>query len=256
MHFDKGRIFLDTYDMDIISKCPWSLNKIHKIKTRKDCLRCNVFSEIAKYVLLRSFRGTNLPSTRTLANKYDTILLEEGIDKDDRKFMARRDAGILADLLDLGSKFKNKVDIVNPEIRINLGRFCILDNIDAILFMDNKYYITKFVCDDHYGFEKEQICYQTIAGSYWLRENYDNVHTNGAYFIQLERTLPPSISLMDVTVKTEDLHSSLVAVTKELDELTTIKTEAEFNEHAPNILANLPKKFGIHCRTCMECFNL
>lgn len=254
MYYEKGLIVLTTFDLDLASKCPFSITLSEEIKACKDCVRCNAFSEIARYCFSRSFRGTNLPSEKRLKDKYDHILLGEGISEEERGTIIRKDSGILADILYLSKQHKQEIDMVEPEIILNFGRFSVRDKLDAILCIGGRYYITKVMCDDHPTDDRDLLRYETIVGSLWIRETYAKVNDNGVCFIQLSRVDPPIMRNADMTPSTEKLRLSVQSILDYLDPNSIIKNESDFNHYKNKELTALPIRFGNQCWTCQACF--
>lgn len=255
MRLEKGLIVLDTFELGLVSKCPYSLKFTDVIRAKKRCARCQYLSDIARYVLSRSFRGTNSPSIKTLTNRYNNILLEEGHSEDERKLIVRKDIGILSDLLDFASKFNDKIDVINPEIKLHFGRFLIQDNLDAVFCIDGQYYLVQFFCDDHDISKHKVICYETIAGSLWLRTTY-GVNDNAVLFIQLCRSDPPLFQMTQMTASTQRLHQSVDRILDYLEPQQKLKNEKDLTLYKKELFKQLPIRFGGHCWDCMACFKL
>lgn len=253
MKFDKGQIVLSISDLEMVASCMYTLNIHDAVAAKRNCLRCNSFREMGKYIFLRSFRGTNIPSTKTLINKYDTILLDSNINNEERKVMVRKDVGILNDIVDFATSFKNKIDLVNQNITLNFKEFKIQDNIDTILCINGEYYITRLYCEDHNDIT-DVPSYNTFVGSYWLRNNYHDVSENGIYHIILHRGDTPTVRTKEITIPTEDIKSGIEAILDKIRPEKRIKTEAAFALYKKDIFKNAPKTPSKLCYFCMECF--
>lgn len=254
MHYEKGLIILNTFDLDLASKCPFSVTLSEAIRARKDCVRCSAFSQIAQYCLQRSFKDTNLPSTKRLKDIYINILSNEGVGDEELGTMSRKDSGILEDLLHFSKVHKEHIDLVAPEINLNFGRFSVRDRLDAILCIHGQYFITKFMCDDHPTDDRDLLRYETIAGSLWIRENYAEIDNNGVCFVQLSRTAEPIMRQVDMTPDTEKLRNSVQSVIDYLEPNEPVKSENAFNIYKQDQLTQLPIRFGHHCWNCQHCF--
>jgi hypothetical protein len=168
--------------------------------------------------------------------------------------MVRKDSGILADILHLSKQHKKDIDLVEPEINLNFGRFSIRDKLDAILCIGGRYFVTKVMCDDHPTDDRELLKYETIVGSLWIRETYSEVNENGVCFIQLSRTDPPIMRTADMTPTTDKLRGSVQSILDYLEPKKHIKNETDFNSYKQNQLKQLPIRFSTQCWVCQECF--
>ena len=254
MYHEKGRIILSTGDLDLVSKCPYSITMARAINSARHCVRCNAFSEIARYCFSRAFRETNAASDKRLKEKYNDILLGEGVGKEAREAMIRQDSGILIDLLYLSREYKNNIDQVEPEITINLGSFSIRDSLDAILCIKERYFIATFMCDDHPVDDRDMLGYQVIAGSLWIRENY-SVEDNGVCLVRLRRAATPIMRYVDILPSTENLKSSIEDSIKCLEFTSQIKNEHEFQEYKIKLKQLSVRPGNINCLShCSHCY--
>lgn len=244
MNFDKGLLVLDFLDLELASKCPGSLLRADLAKSSDWCTRCLAFAQIAKYCFNRAFRKTNLPSIKTLSSQYCDILLDlNRTDLNNREFL-RQDLGILGDILELSKKYQEKIDFVNPEVNLNFGQFVIRDNLDLILFDNNEYSIVKFLCGEETAMGYNYLSYEMIAGSLWLRKNY-NVDINSITVVEFNKNAEPIIYPIDIKyLSTNYLQSSIQSIIQSLN-ISDIKE---------NKLRTLPVRFGTHCQACMHCF--
>jgi len=255
MHYDrKGLIILSTFDLDLAAKCPFSMTLSDLVYARKECVRCNAFSKIARYCLKRTFKGTNVAGDKTLKKLYKNILLDAGVSEERSDAMIRKDSGILADLSYFSLQYKDSIDQVEPEICVNFGSFSIRDTLDAILCLNGEYYITKFMCDDHKTDDRELLRYEAIAGSLWIRETYEGIDYNGVCFVQLNRTHDTIMRQIDMTPPTKQLRGSIKSIIDYLEPTKPIKSLSGFNIYKQQELSKLPIRFGHHCYDCQACF--
>ena len=259
MHYEKGLIVLTANDLDLVSQCPFSVILTDRFKDNDECVRCNAFSKLAHYCFKRSSKNTNTISDKHLKEKYDRILYKEGIDLARRRAMIRSDGPVLADILNLSSEYKPNIDNVNPSITVNFGRFTIQDKLDAILCMDSKFYILKFMCSEHPPDGPLSLSYKMLAGSLWIRNEYD-VSVNGMCFIQFSEHAP-LIKFIDVTLTTEQIKQSVQSIIDILQPEKEIKHKKEFTlkdfeSYKVQQLTKLARRFGQHCWNCQEptCF--
>ena len=256
MHYEtsgiyKGLIILDISDLNLISQCPFSVTLANRFRNVGDCLRCNAFSEIARYCFKRCSKETNSISDKRLKERYERILCRESIGDELRGTMIRADSIHLSDIINLSKEYQNSIDNVEQEIVLNFGRFVIKDRLDAILCIQGQYYITKFMCDEHVANSTLPLSYHTIACSLWLRENYD-INTSGVCFIQLRSRREPVMNYIDISLTTEQLRQSISSVITHLEPESPIKNKLDYKIYIQKQLARLHRSFGSHCWDCQE----
>lgn len=252
---NKKLIVLDTFDLDLVSKCPKSIVYDDVIREHKSCIRCKAFSQLARYCLRRAFRSEKNATEQTLKKKYNSILLTEGINAEEVGRMSRKDSGILADIIEFSKQHKHHIDRVGVEIAANFGRFSVRDELDAILCIQGQYIITKFTCDEHSRDDRSLMRYETIASSIWVREAF-GIETNGICFVQLSITEDPIMRQIDMMLTTEQLKESIQSlISNYLEPTMVVKNEATLKLYRKKELANLPARFGSHCWDCRKCFN-
>jgi len=254
MYYDKGLIVLTISDLDLISQCPFSVTVHNRFQEIDDCVKCNAFSRIAHYCFKRSSKATNTISDNRLKDKYNRILLDAGINKEYRESMVRSDSLTLSDIINISKKYRENIDNVQPNITLNLGRFVVRDKLDAILCIQNQYFIVKFMCSNHPVNGYFPIGYEAIAGSLWIRDAYA-VDTNGICFIQFNPDAP-TIKCMDITLTTEQLRQSIHSVVDILTPNNIITNKKDFESYKTEQLTSLHRSFGQHCWSCQEptCF--
>jgi hypothetical protein len=232
MHYEKGLIILNTSDLDLVSQCPFSVTL------------ANRFSK-------RSSKATNSISDKRLKERYERILYSEGVGDEVRHTMVRSDGLILTDIIHLSKEYQPSIDIVEPDISINFGRFVVRDTLDAILCIQGQYYITKFMCEEHPSDGHYPLNYSTLAGSLWLREAYD-IDTSGVCFIQFRSKHEPVSRCVEVTLTTEQIRHSIRSIVDLLEPEDHIKNEAGFKKYKAQQLARLNRSYGAHCWNCQE----
>lgn len=255
MHYEKGLIILNASDLDLVAQCPFSVTVKNRFKNKDDCVRCNAFSKIAHYCFKRSSKATNTISDNRLKEKYNRILLDAGVGEEHRGSMVRADTLTLSDIINISKEYRNSIDNVEPNVTLNFGRFVVRDKLDAILCIQSKYFIVKFMCDSHplpNGFFPFDV--STMVGSLWIRDAYA-VETNGICYIQF-RADAPVIKCVDVTITTEKLRESLKSLIKILEPDKPIANKRDFALYQNKQLARLNRIFGHHCWNCLEptCF--
>ena len=265
MHYEKGQIVLNTSDLDLVSQCPFSVTRANRFRKVDDCLRCSTFSEIARYCFKRSAKVTNSISDKRLKERYERILYSEGVGDEVRQTMVRSDGLILSDIIHLSKEYQPSIDIVEPDISINFGRFVVRDTLDAILCIQGQYYITKFMCEEHPSDGHLPLNYSTLAGSLWLREEY-GLDTSGAYFIQFRSKQEPISKCVEVTLTNEQLKHSIQSVIDTLEpDMEIIRNfrnpkrknkdeflAQDFEAYKKHQLAFLSRSYGAHCWNCQE----
>lgn len=240
MHPVKGRIFLDSLELEQISRCPHSINYLPRILANKHCSRCQAFSETGRFILQRNFKGGNLPSVEGVTKHFAKILESLNLNQ----HITNKEKVMLADLLVWGKGIADNINMISIASETHLGLYTIGDIIDAVIYDLDTFTIVQFVCDLPHP--ERVMNYKAIHNSLWLRHNY-NIDKNGLMFVKMHDE-GLQIHRSEIDVSSSILQNSLEYILSNIDAGNIPWEEKE------NKWLKLPRVFGEHCWNCMACF--
>lgn len=235
----RGRIHITANDLEQVARCPHSINFLSRVRHSRYCPRCYIFSETARFVMQRNFRGGKLPSSDGIIKHYNKLASKLGLPEADSK-----DKVMLHDLLIWGKGIADQINMVGVAAESHFGNITITDIIDAIIYDMDKYTIVQVVCDQPH--QERIMHYKTFHASLWLRKTYQVEENN--------------IMLVKMTGEGVQLHRFPIEIPENIlqdsiEHILSVVDTGVFTEKSDNIeLLNLPTIYGEHCWHCQACF--
>lgn len=234
------RLIIPASELEQLARCSHSINYSERIIRARQCRRCQIISELGRFILKRFFRGGYVLTLKGLSA--EMVKVYKNLEEDYE--VSSKDKVLLNDLLTWGKGVVDTINLIDIPAETHFGQFTVTNRIDAVIYDVSGWAILKFSCDKPHT--EQALNYQALFSRMWLQDTYG---------INASSLLVVAPTLEGLKIQRFDQHIPLSILRESMEHiLSTISMETQDDEEFSARLSQLPVTFGEHCWSCNACF--